>query len=309
MQIGGKFIFAQKSGYMQLTDINFKIGSVNPSGISDAVYFIPKSHITGWPVITDDIDESASFDDYVEFGDGTVSDFDLAGGRRWSHLYNTQGKGKISWEYQGETDCKVVVNKASLSYPKITGEIRAFAKSAANGDFVFVIRHDGRFFVIGSRDYRATVTPNGDSGDSAGSSKGVTIEIECPDTTPTPTYRGLLLLNDGVLDCSTNQLINYSDMSTNLIKEYLIEDGDTVRLTALSEHGRVSLEGEGTIKLEVAVGDDPYHEIEHDVEFGEDGLAQAPINACIGDRIRISAETLTKATVNWSRVEMAERSL
>lgn len=294
---------------MDLTNIVFEQGSPNPSGVSSEVYFIPKAYVTGWPVIVDDIDKALIFDDYVELGDDTVSDFTLAEGRRWSRLYNTQGKGKVTWDYQGESDCKVVVNKATLSYPKITNEIRSFAKNAANGDYVFVIRHDGKFYIIGSRDYRTTLTPNGDSGDSAGSAKGITIEIECPDTTPLPTYRGLLLLNDGILDCNTNQIINYNDMSTNLVKEYQIEDGNTVRCNALSDHGRVSLAGEGPIVLEVAVGSDPYHEMEHDVEFNENGLAQAPISVCIGDKIRISATTLTKVTINWNKVEMAERSV
>ena len=97
----------------------------------------------------------------------------------------------------------MVVNKATLSYPKFTDDIRAFAKFASNGDFVFIVKHDGKYYVIGCDDYRATVTPNGDSGDSAGSAKGVTIEIECPDVTPLPTYVGTLDLSDGSLNCST----------------------------------------------------------------------------------------------------------
>lgn len=184
---------------MDLADIRFKLGSVNPCGISDEIYFIPKSFITTWPTIEDDFDEAEDGDEYAQY-DGS---FTLAQGKTWTRLYSTQGKGKISWEYQGETDCKVVVNKASLSYPKITNEARAFAKFASNGDFVFVVKHDGKFYVIGSPDYRATLTPNGDSGDSAGSAKGITIEIECPDTTPLPTYIGNIVLADGTLNCST----------------------------------------------------------------------------------------------------------
>lgn len=184
---------------MDLADIRFKLGSVNPCGISDEVYFIPKSFITTWPTIEDDFDAAENGDEYAQY-DGS---FTLAQDKTWTRLYSTQGKGKIRWEYQGETDCKVVVNKASLSYPKITNEARAFAKFASNGDFVFVVKHDGKFYVIGSPDYRATLTPNGDSGDSAGSAKGITIEIECPDTTPLPTYVGNITLADGTLNCST----------------------------------------------------------------------------------------------------------
>ena len=108
---------------MDLEDISFKLGSVNPSGISDEVYFIPKQEIATWPTNEDDFDEAEDGDEYAQY-DGS---FGLVAGKTWTRLYSTQGKGKISWEYQGETDCKVVVNKASLSYPKITNEARAFA--------------------------------------------------------------------------------------------------------------------------------------------------------------------------------------
>ena len=156
---------------MDLADIRFKLGSVNPCGISDEIYFIPKSFITAWPTIEDDFDAAQDGDEYAQY-DGS---FTLAAGKTWTRLYSTQGKGKISWEYQG----------------------------ASNGDFVFCVKHDGKFYIIGSPDYRATLTPNGDSGDSAGSAKGITIEIECPDTTPLPTYVGNIVLADGTLNCST----------------------------------------------------------------------------------------------------------
>ena len=183
---------------MNLQDINFPIGSVNPSGISSEILFVPKQYIKTWPTIEDDFELAAGVDAYAQL----EGDFVLVNGKKWNRLYSTQGKGKISWEYQGETDCKVVVNKASLSYPKLNNEGRALAKYASNGDFVFVVKHDGKFYVIGNKDYRATVTPNGDSGDAAGSAKGITLEIECPDTTPLPTYVGIIELSDGLLDCS-----------------------------------------------------------------------------------------------------------
>jgi hypothetical protein len=182
-----------------LSDINFTIGSVNPSGIKDEVYFIPKKDISAWPTISDDFLTAEDIEAYTVL-DG---DFTLVSGKKWIRLYTTQGKGKITGESTGETDCKMFVNKASLSYPKITNEARGFAKYAANGDFVFIVKHDGKFYVIGSPDYRATISPNIDSGDAAGSAKGISIEIECPDVTPLPVYMGTLALSDGTLNCET----------------------------------------------------------------------------------------------------------
>lgn len=279
-----------------MNDINFKLGSVNPCGISDAVFYIPKHYIRRWPTIEDDI-EALMQGHYAEY-DG---DFELQPGCWWSRIYNTQGKGKISWEYQGETDCKVVVNKGTLSYPKLTNEIRAFAKFASNGDFVFCIKHDSKYYIIGNRDYRATVTPNGDSGDTAGSAKGVTIDIECPDTTPLPTYKGVIVLADGILDCNTDTFQNFEDMNTNKKEDYSmkIEGGNSVRFEALGGEGRIHLEGSGPIKVEVSVDGVNYKEVEHDIEFSE-GVAITPISFYIGDLVRISATTLTKVQINYN---------
>lgn len=183
-----------------LSDINFRLGSVNPSGISDVIYFIPKEDLQGWPTVNDDFDDASNARDYSCY----QGNFKAKEGKTWHRMYNTQGKGNIDWDYQGETDCKVVINKASFSYPKLTDEIRAFAKFATNGDFVFIAKHDAVYYVIGNKDYRATVTPNGNSGDAPGSAKGVTITVECTDTTPLPRYSGTLELEDGILDCSTD---------------------------------------------------------------------------------------------------------
>lgn len=236
---------------MQLQDINFQIGSVNPSGISDEVYFTPKQYIDEWPTIENDFEAAATPAAYANLN----GNFRLKSGKVWNRLYTTQGKGKIEWEYIGETDCKMVTNKATLSYPKLTDEARSFAKYASNGDFVFVVKHDGKFFVIGSPDYRATLTPNGDSGDAPGSAKGITINIECPDVTPLPVYTGELQFADGYLDCSTglfhggrtgNLIVTYNGngntggtVPTDTNSPY--ESGDTV--TVLDNTGSLAKEG------------------------------------------------------------------
>ena len=279
-----------------MNDIIFKLGSVNPCGISDAVFYIPKHYIRRWPTIEDDF-EALMQGRYAEYN----GSFELQPGCWWSYLYSTQGKGKINWEYQGETDCKVVVNKAMLSYPKLTNEGRAFSKFSANGDFVFIVKHDARYYVIGHRDYRATLTPDGDSGDAPGSAKGVTVEIECSDTTPLPTYSGKIVLSDGILDCNTDSFQNFEDMNTSKLENYTgrIEDGNTVRFDALGKEGRIHLEGSGPITVEVGVDGVNYKEVEHSIEF-DNGVAIAPISFYLGDKVRISATTLTKVQLNYN---------
>ena len=181
-----------------LSDIGFPIGSVNPSGIKDTVYAIPKQYIKTWPTIVNDLASAASLKKYTVL-DG---DFELVPGKTWIRIYTTQGKGKITFESQGETDCKMFVNKATLSYPKLTDEGRALAKFSVNGDLIYCVKHDGKYFIIGSEDYRTEATPSGDSGDAPGSAKGMPFEISCPDVTPLPVYEGDIVLSNGTLDCS-----------------------------------------------------------------------------------------------------------
>ena len=185
---------------MNLGNLDFKIGSINPSGIGVTIYRIAKELITAWPTIAHDMS-----------GDGDVTtlaaytgDFVLAENAVWDKIYSTQGKGSASYETTGEVDSKMFLNKASLSYPKLTDESKAFAKVAVNGDFVYVIKHDGKYVVIGNKEYRVTTTPSGNTGAEAGSAKGMTIELEAPDVTPLPTYAGELVLANGKLDCSTD---------------------------------------------------------------------------------------------------------
>lgn len=184
---------------MQLGNLDFKIGGINPSGIGATIYRIAKSAIKQWPSIADDPDAEGKVDDLSCY----KGDFELVQGAIWNELYSTQGKGKATFETIGETDCKMFNNKVAMSYPDNTAEALAFSKAAANGDFVFIAKAAGRFHVIGSPDYRAVLTPSGDTGDAAGSAKGISLEVECPDVTPLPIYKGKIVLEKGELNCET----------------------------------------------------------------------------------------------------------
>ena len=183
---------------MNLGNLDFAIGGINPSGIGATIYRIAKRDIAAWPTIVDDPTATGQVSTLSSY----AGNFTLVTDAVWDKLYSTQGKGKVTFEVTGEVDCKMYTNKASLSFPDLTAEALAFCKAAANGDYVFIVKAAGRFHVIGSPDYRCTISPTGDSGDAAGSAKGVTFEVECPDVTPLPIYVGTLELADGELDCS-----------------------------------------------------------------------------------------------------------
>lgn len=184
----------------KLGNLDFNIGSVNPSGIGETIYRIAKRDIVSWPTIVDDPDNIDTDPSVLSKYDG---DFVLADGAAWDKIYSTQGKGQLTSESTGETDCKMFTNHLTISFPDLTPEALAFSKTAANDDYVYVVKAAGRYHVIGSKDYRSVTQPAGDSGTSAGSAKGLTFTVDCPDVTPLPLYAGKIDLADGTMDLST----------------------------------------------------------------------------------------------------------
>ena len=93
-------------------------------------------------------------------------------------------------------------------------------------------------------------------------------------------------------------------MNTNRIFDYTnqIEGGNSARFEAGGNSGRIHLEGSGPIVVEVGVDGETYKEVGHDVEF-EDGVAIAPCRFYIGDKVRLSATTLTRVTINCNDIK------
>ncbi|MBR6457597.1 MAG: hypothetical protein IKS71_03265 [Bacteroidales bacterium] len=181
-------------------NLNFQLGKVNPSGIGSTIYRIRKSDIVSWPTIANDPDASPA--PAVKDLSVYKGDFVLKTGKYFDKIYSTQGKGSISSEPIGETDCMMFNNNGVFSFPDLTPEALAFVKSAVNDDYVYIVPAAGRYHIIGSPDYRCKTSAPSNSGDEPGSAKGVTINVTCPDVTPLPLYEGDIVLSDGTLDAA-----------------------------------------------------------------------------------------------------------
>lgn len=277
-------------------NVNFRIGQANGSGVGKYLYFIPSDYITRWPLISNNLVDAATAARYI----GYDGDFELADGAYWIRIYNTQGEGSMTAEPTGERDSRMFMNKLSFRYPKLTKNAAVLSNAVVNGDGIFIGWHDGAYRVVGHKHYRCDVTLNVTSGDAAGSSKGITFEAECPDYKALPVYRGNLILEDGILNCNTDTFINYEDMNTNKTQDYSGQIKDNaVRFEALGKEGRIHIEGSGPIVMEVSVDGVNYATVDHNIAFSS-GVAVAPFQFYIGDKVRISATTLTKVIVNYN---------
>lgn len=90
-------------------------------------------------------------------------------------------------------------------------------------------------------------------------------------------------------------------MNINKNEDYTkkIVGGNSVRFEALGKEGRIHLEGSGPIVVEVSVDGVSYKTVDHNIAFSN-GVAIAPIAFYIGDKVRVSASTLTKVLINYN---------
>ena len=117
-----------------LSNIPFKTGQVNGSGIEKYVYFIPSQHIVRWPAIADTLEDAPNEDCYT----GYDGDFEILPDTKWIRVYNTQGEGVVTSDPLGETDSRLFTNKLSYRFPKLTSEAMVLSNAVVNGDGVFV---------------------------------------------------------------------------------------------------------------------------------------------------------------------------
>lgn len=199
-----------------LADVPFTIGQVNGSGIGKKIYYIAAENVTAWPTIVDNLADATRAEEYI----GYTGDFTLGRGAFWITIYNTQGEGSLDAEPLGERDSLMFKNKLMFRFPKLTPEVLVLINSIVNGDGYFVAWHDGHYRVIGHKHYRTEVSINVTSGNTAGSSKGATITVECPDYKALPIYRGkLVLANSTTLDCSLDEKRDFENGDRGFIEE------------------------------------------------------------------------------------------
>lgn len=186
---------------LSLTNVPFGIGQVNGSGIGKYVYFVAADDIVSWPTITDNLADAESESAYI----GYTGNFTLKTGAKWIRVYNTQGEGEVKAEATGEPDSKLFLNTLTYRFPKLTGPALVLANAVVNGDGVFVAWHDGAYRIVGDKHYRCDVNPNATTGNTGGSSKGITFEAKCYGHKMMPIYSGDIVLADGTLNCGTDE--------------------------------------------------------------------------------------------------------
>lgn len=183
-------------------NLDFQGGGANPSGIKPIAYAALKSEIDEFPEMADVIATSAEASGYK-----ADSDFKLVKDAVFRTIYSTQGVGKAETTTEGEADCQCFTNKVTLKYPDLDDAGKAYLNASLNTSMVVIVPHytkaGVRYAVIGGRDFDAKVTNKGNTGDKAGSAKGIDIEISASDYWALPNYNGVIVTDKGSLNCAT----------------------------------------------------------------------------------------------------------
>lgn len=180
-------------------------------GLRPKAWWIPKSQITGWPSLPSPSDADATMESIATYS----GDFSLAADATWLTIDLLDTASNITSASQGEKPSKTFLNSSTLKYAGNNEAAVGFARMANTDDGVYIVQQrDGKFRVIGNEMFETNTNPGQESGMAVTDASGTTLEISVTDVCPAPFYKGKLVTEDGILDCSTGEL-EASDKGNN----------------------------------------------------------------------------------------------
>ena len=178
----------------------FCAGETVLPGVRNKVWVSPKKNIVGWPVLPKTV--SASMRERAIY----QGDFVMASDAVFKRIDLSLNKGAINYETQGEKPSRTILNKGSFKHPYNDEDAAAFAAQAIADDLVFVVQQrDGKYRVLGNEMFETDVKVSGGTGEGTTGEVGTTIEVEVSDLCPAPFYVGMLVTEDGEIDCSGSE--------------------------------------------------------------------------------------------------------
>lgn len=168
-------------------------GDENMGGLSVVGYFIPYSHITAWPSLTEN---PASENELVQ----ASGNFTLAASKYWIKLYGKkypQLTPESQGEHVGGKSFKCTGEFGIIGFKK--GE-RALARIMNNSQGVFIfLNDDGDRIALGTEHRPATFNIKGHTGASASDPIGFDIEVSADSFIPGYEYNGTIALSGSTL--------------------------------------------------------------------------------------------------------------
>lgn len=170
-------------------------GTPELPGIKRRLYYIAKSQIVKWPVLT------RGSDGIRATGAKYTGSFVLKTDAKWHHIDILPDKSQLTSEAQGELPSQTQLNKLTAVHPSVGEEASAAAAYLNNSDNVFLVEDmRGNWRVVGSERWLTKTTVAQDNGQGPTGTTSTTISAEASDEVPSPFYSGEIVTEEGTIN-------------------------------------------------------------------------------------------------------------
>lgn len=150
----------------------------------------------------------------VTFGEAnklTVGQDKLKTGKRLYKLYSTLEKGSLTSERQGEVDGASHKINLQLFNPGLTSEALGLLR-VPNQNFILYVKSGKQMFRVGSKDFPAKISPEGNvtTGDATSSAKGNEITFFSYDVGPAPEVTDITAIENMLVATDANLTATFS---------------------------------------------------------------------------------------------------
>lgn len=179
-------------------------GKKSLAGIRRRLYYIEKAAVVTFPTLP-----AITGTEGQEMKDLAVlsGEFSLAADKYFKHIDLKDEASNVTFDSEGENGSKVFNNQANAIVTGMGDEVKGFARQALNDDLIYVYQNrDGSFCVIGNEAFTCHTTPTGDTGTEPTGAITTTLQLQCYDEAPVPTFKGKLYIASGkYIDCADGQ--------------------------------------------------------------------------------------------------------
>lgn len=133
--------------------------------------------------------------------------FALATGKYFIRVDIIVNDGQMQVEAQGTIGSRTFHVTATVNAPGTEEEITGLISELLNDEIIALVQQrNGKFRVVGSQAFPATVNPQQATGQSPTDANQTTLEIVADDEYPAPFFEGVVAVSDGFLNCKTGEV-------------------------------------------------------------------------------------------------------
>lgn len=133
--------------------------------------------------------------------------FALGQGKKFIRVDIINNDGQVQVEQQGTQGSRTFHVTATVNAPGTEEEVTGLISELLNDEIIALVQQrNGKFRVVGSEAFPATVNPQQSTGQSPTDANQTTLEIVADDEYPAPFYEGKIPVSDGEMDCKTGKV-------------------------------------------------------------------------------------------------------